>query len=254
MEIEQVPALTDNYVYLLHSPSDGLTAAIDPAEAAPVNAALKAKGWKLTHIYCTHHHPDHVGGNLELKAKWKCEIVGFAGDKPRIPGMDRGFKEGDTFPFGGDNVLVMEIPGHTTGHIALYFQKYQLLFCGDTLFSAGCGRLFEGTARQMWDSLTRMRELPAETKVYCAHEYTQSNLKFARSIDPENQALKKFAEGVALLRKQGKPTVPSTIEVERAINPFLRADQSDLQNSLGLSGLDPVQVFTQIRQRKDNFS
>jgi hydroxyacylglutathione hydrolase len=253
LQIHQIPVLSDNYVYLIRDPETEDTAVIDPAVADPVLIALDRLGWTLTHIFNTHHHHDHVGGNLELKRATGCTIVGNRADARRIPGLDVGVAEGDEVALGAQRARVLEVYGHTLGHIAYWFEGSSALFCGDTLFALGCGRLFEGTAAQMWSSLGKLRELPDGTRVYCAHEYTQSNAAFALSVDPENWALRERAERIRELRAHNKPTVPSTLAEERATNPFLRADTEDLKRAAGLPGGDPVAVFAEIRRQKDVF-
>ena len=200
-EIHMFPCLTDNYGFLIHDKSTGLTAAIDSPEVSAINAALIQKHWKLTHIFNTHHHYDHAGGNLELKERWKCKIVGAACDEKRIPGIDQKVVDGDRFEFGETEVKVFEVPGHTKGHIAYYFASEHMVFVGDTIFSMGCGRLFEGTADQMWCSLQKLMTLPADTKIYCAHEYTESNANFAITVDPDNSLLKTRVKEVRELQQ-----------------------------------------------------
>ncbi|MDZ7684663.1 MAG: hydroxyacylglutathione hydrolase [Gammaproteobacteria bacterium] len=241
LEVHQFPCLNDNYGYLLHDPDSDLTAAIDTPEVDPINRALEQKGWKLTHILNTHHHFDHAGGNEPLKAKWGCTIVGAARDAKRIPGIDVRLEEGDTYTFGNHDAQIFDVSGHTIGHIAYYFAEDGLLFCGDALFAMGCGRLFEGTPAQMWNSLQKLRDLPDDTVVYCAHEYTQANAKFALSVEPQNDALQARAREVEALRADDRPTVPSTIGVEKATNPFLRPMSEDLQSTIGLAGADLVE-------------
>lgn len=253
LKVHQLPVLSDNYVYLVRDPTTEACAAVDPAVAEPVLNTLDRLGWKLTHIFCTHHHMDHIGGNIEVKKATGCTIVGAGGDAGRIPGIDVEVRNGDIVELGQKKARVFEVPGHTSGHVAYWFEDSQALFSGDTLFSLGCGRLFEGTAKQMWESLSRLRALPGETQVYCGHEYTNSNADFALSIDPGNQALKKRADEVQALREAGKASVPSTLAEERAANPFLRADAPDLQRATGMAGRDAVEVFAEIRRRKDRF-
>ncbi len=253
LHIQQIPVLSDNYVYLVRDEESGACAAVDPAEAEPVLAALREKGLTLSHILNTHHHGDHVGGNERLKAETGCAIVGPRADASRIPGIDVEVGEGDEFRLGNAIARVFDVPGHTRGHIAYWFEDDKALFCGDTLFALGCGRLFEGTPRQMWESLTSLRNLPGDTRVYCAHEYTQTNARFALSVEPENEALKAVAERVEVRRAKNLPTVPSLMADEVAANPFLRADSPELQRAMGMENADAVDVFAEIRHRKDAF-
>ena len=252
LQIEQIPVLRDNYVYLARDARSGACAAVDPSVAEPVLAALDRRDWRLTHILNTHHHHDHVGGNLQLKRVTGCTIVGNRHDAHRIPGIDVFVADGEEVSLGEQTALVIDVSGHTIGHIAYWFREARALFCGDTMFSLGCGRLFEGTPGQMWSSLTKLRELPGDTRVYCGHEYTESNARFALAVDPDNSTLRRRAEEVRALRAEGRPTVPSTIAVERAANPFLRADDPGLQRAAGLAA-DPVAAFAEIRRRKDVF-
>jgi hydroxyacylglutathione hydrolase len=253
LEIHQIAVLNDNYVYLAHDTETGSTAVIDPAVGGPVLDALAAKGWKLTHILNTHHHNDHTGGNLELKQQTGSIIVGPKADAERIPGIDVEVSDGDTYQIGNATAKVFDVPGHTRGHNAYWFFESNALFSGDTLFSMGCGRLFEGTPAQMVNSLAKFMALPDQTWVFCAHEYTQSNGRFALSIEPENLALQNRMSEVDSLRIDGKPTVPSTIGIEKATNPFLRSSSAELQKTLGLEGGDLIDVFSETRKLKDNF-
>jgi len=253
LQIEQIPCLSDNYVYLVHEPTQGLTAVVDPAETAPVLEALKAHGWTLTHILNTHHHFDHVGGNLELQAATGCQIVGPAADRERIPGIALTVADGDTFTFGAVSATVFDVPGHTRGHIAYWFAADAALFCGDTLFALGCGRMFEGTAPQMWHSLSKLRALPGDTRIYCAHEYTQSNGRFALSVEPSNAALVARMREIDSRRAKHQPTVPSLLAEELATNPFLRPDSAEIQQTVGLVGAPLHEVFGATRALKDNF-
>ncbi|QJD28794.1 hydroxyacylglutathione hydrolase [Methylococcus geothermalis] len=253
LEILQIPVLEDNYVYLLHEPGSGATAAVDPAVAGPVLEALDARGWRLSHVLNTHHHGDHVGGNLELKAATGCVIVGAAGDRHRIPGIDVVLKDGEEFRIGSASARMLEVPGHTAGHIAFWFEDDAALFCGDTLFALGCGRLFEGSAEQMWRSLERLRALPPESRVFCAHEYTQANARFAATMEPGNAALRERMSRVEALRRDGLATVPSSLGDELATNPFLRPESPEIRQRLGLVQAPDVEVFAEIRRRKDVF-
>ena len=253
LDIHQIPVLNDNYVYLIRDQNSGHVGVVDPAVAEPVLKQADELGWTITHIFNTHHHGDHTGANLEIKSRTDCTIVGPGHDRDRIPGIDIEVNDADTFTFGESVAHVFFVPGHTRGHIAYWFKESDALFCGDTLFSVGCGRVFEGTMEQMWSSLSRLRGLPPQTRVYCAHEYTQSNIKFAVSVDPDNAALRARESEVNMKRKAGQPTVPSLLANEIAANPFLRADQADLQKAIGMPGASPVEVFAEVRQRKDNF-
>ena len=253
LEVLQFPCRSDNYGYLIHDPVNGQTAAIDTPAVEPVNQLLSEHGWNLTHILNTHWHDDHAGGNLALKNQWHCKIVGAKRDAERIPGIDLALEDGDELSFGDHRATVFDVSGHTIGHIAFYFAADDALFCGDALFALGCGRLFEGTPAQMWQSLQKLKALPDQTQVYCAHEYTQSNAAFALSVEPENAALQARSKQIDALRAAGKPTVPSTIAEEKATNPFLRPDSADLQSNVGLSGDDLVAVFAETRRRKDRF-
>jgi hydroxyacylglutathione hydrolase len=253
LTILQIPVLTDNYIYLIHDQVSGETAVIDPALAQPVFDVLDKKGWRLTYILNTHHHWDHVGGNLELKQKTGCKIIAAQSDWDRIPGIDIGVSEDDVISLGQHSARVISTPGHTSGHIVYHFAKDSALFCGDTLFVMGCGRLFEGTPEQMWNSLQKLKALPPLTRIYCTHEYTQANGLFALSVEPNNSQLQQKMIEVQQLRAENKPTVPSTIEQERATNPFFRADNTSVQKTLGLDYQLPAHVFTELRKRKDSF-
>lgn len=236
LEIHQIPVLNDNYVYLAHDSATGSTAVVDPAVVDPVMDAATEKGWTITHIINTHHHGDHTGGNMEIKAKTGCTIVGPRADRDRIPGIDVEVGDGDTFLLGEAVARVYDVPGHTRGHIAYWFEESDALFCGDTLFALGCGRVFEGTMEQMWSSLSKLKALPGGTRVFCAHEYTQANGQFALSVEPNNAALVNRMAEIDAKRAENLPTVPSTLAQEWKTNPFLRPDSEDLQKTIGLIG------------------
>jgi hydroxyacylglutathione hydrolase len=251
MHITLIPCLSDNYAYLIESGAE--VAVVDPSEPGPIERVLEAKGLKLHHILNTHHHFDHTGGNAPLKAKYGAKVTGPKSDMHRIEGIDRGVAEGDTVKIGDSVWRVLDIPAHTSGHIALYCAEHAAVFTGDTMFAMGCGRLFEGTPAQMWTSLSKLAALPPETRVYCGHEYTASNGRFALSVDGANAALKSRMDDVVRLRTEGKPTIPSTIADERATNPFLRSNTPELAAAAGKAVNDPVAVFAELRARKDNF-
>ncbi len=253
MDIHLVPAFNDNYIYLLRDTQSGHVGVVDPGDAAPVLAALEARGWRLTHIFNTHHHADHTGGNHTLKQRYGCPVIGARADAARIQDMETPLNEGESIAFGSAVGRVIAVPGHTSGHIAFHFAAAKAVFCGDTLFALGCGRLFEGTPAQMWDSLCALRALPDDTRVYCGHEYTLSNARFALTVDPDNHALAARADDIKALRDRGEPTIPSTIGLEKRTNPFLRADDPHVQAAVGMAGADPVAVFAEIRRRKDQF-
>jgi len=253
LEIVRIPCLSDNYVWLLRENVSGAVGVVDPADPAPVRAALAERGWRLTHILNTHHHADHVGGNLDLKAAFGCTIVGPRADRDRIPGIEIELGDGDDWALGAEYARVFDVPGHTRGHIAFWFASAKALFCGDTLFALGCGRMFEGTAPQMWSSLAKLRALPDDTQVYCAHEYTQSNARFARHIDPSNAALAARSAEIDAMRARGEATVPAALGLEKRTNPFLRADDRELARSHGFDGGDPAAVFAFLRKSKDGF-
>jgi hydroxyacylglutathione hydrolase len=239
MEIVRIPALSDNYIWLVHDEASGETTVVDPAEAAPVMAAAAARGWRITQIWNTHWHPDHTGGNAAIKAATDCLVTGPAAEAARIPTLDRHVREGDRVSLGGLEAEVIEVPAHTAGHIAYHLPSEATIFVGDTLFAMGCGRLFEGTAEQMHSNLRRLSGLPPQTSVYCAHEYTLSNARFAVTVEPDNEALAERLGEVEAARAAGEATVPTTIALERATNPFLRATS--------------VEEFAERRRGKDNY-
>lgn len=257
MKTYRLPALSDNYIFLLHDPQQNVAAVVDPAEARPVLQKLAELEAPLVAIFNTHHHSDHVGGNQTLLKHFPNAVV-YASetDRGRIPGQQVFLKEGDRVPFGDRTAEVLFVPGHTRGHIAYYFLPLTVaepgdLFCGDTLFAGGCGRLFEGTPAQMVDSLSKIRQLPDQTRVWCAHEYTLNNLKFALTVDAHNPSLqRRFAE-VQRMRQQLEATVPSDLGMEKQTNPFLRWDEPNLLNTTKTQ--DPIQSFAQLRGMKDRF-
>jgi len=253
LDIVQIPVLEDNYVYLAHDRPSGATAVIDPAVADPVLAEAQRRGWRISHILNTHNHGDHVGGNRAIQEATGCRIVGFGPDAERIPGITQRVQDGERVRLGEAEAEVLFVPGHTRGHIAYHFAADRALFCGDTLFALGCGRLFEGTPQQMWPSLSRLRALPDDTRVYCAHEYTASNLRFALTVESDNAALLERGREVTRLRTAQQPTVPSLLGEEKATNPFLRADRPSVAAAVGLPDGDPVAVFAEVRRRKDVF-
>ncbi|AGY59286.1 hydroxyacylglutathione hydrolase [Gloeobacter kilaueensis] len=252
MQVERIRALKDNYIFLLSDAATGTAAVVDPAEVAPVLRALERRGLRLVAIFNTHHHGDHVGGNHELlQAFPELQIYGSAQDRGRIPGQNVELADGDTVHFAGEPGRVLFVPGHTLGHIAYYFERSGDLFCGDTLFAGGCGRLFEGTAAQMQHSLARLASLPESTRVWCAHEYTLGNLRFAHSVEPGNAALAERLAAVEHLRRREEATIPSTIGLELSTNPFLRWQSPELQRCTGQHS--PVALFAKLRSLKDRY-
>ena len=253
LEIELVPCLKDNYAYLVFDRSEGVCGVVDASEAEPVKRALEARGLKLTHILSTHHHMDHVGGNLALKQAFGVQVIGAAKDAARIPGMDIGLKEGDTFSLGSHVARVLEIPAHTSQHIAFWFEADRAVFTGDTLFAMGCGRLFEGTAEMMWASLSKLMRLPDDVRIYCGHEYTEANGRFALTVEPDNADLRARMDEVRAKRAQSLPTIPTMMGLEKKTNPFLRAQSPEIRQTLGLEAATNVEVFAETRRRKDKF-
>jgi len=253
LDIRQIPVLNDNYIYLIHDIVSGKTACVDPAVAAPVIDVARGLGWTISHILVTHPHYDHTDGIAEIVEEYGSEVYGSRQDYGNIPKCDHGVLEGDLIELGGSTARVLEVPGHTKNHLAYSFEADEVLFVGDTLFSLGCGRLLGGSAAQMWTSLIKLRTLPGDTRIYCAHEYTNANADFALSIDPANADLQARADEVIRLREQGQPTVPSTLEQESRANPFLRCDMPAFKAMLGMADSEPVEVFTEIRRRKDHF-
>jgi hydroxyacylglutathione hydrolase len=245
--------LKDNYGVLVHDSATGATAAIDAPEAAPVEAALKATGWTLSDILVTHHHGDHTGGIAELKGRYRCRVVAPHAEAGKIPLVDETVREGGKVSVGKLSANVIETPGHTAGHITYWFGGDKLAFAGDTLFSIGCGRVIEGTPEMMWASLVKLRDLPGDTRVYCGHEYTLANIKFAQTIEPGNAALSARAAQAQKQVAAGQPTIPTTIDEEKAANVFLRADVPAVAAAVGLAGKPAAEVFAEIRARKNRF-
>lgn len=253
LEIELFPCRSDNFGVLLHDPASGRTASIDAPEEAPILAALERRGWTLTDIFTTHHHQDHVEANLALKKRFRVRISGPKNEAGEIPGIDDAYGDGDSFSFAGHRVEVIETPGHTAGHICYYLPEDKLLLSADTLFALGCGRLFERPAKDMWQSLSKLKALPDDTTVYFGHEYTLANARFAVTVDPDNAALAARARDIEALRAEGKVTAPTTIGLEKATNPFLRPNDAAIRTHLGMRDAEDWEVFAEIRGRKDRF-
>lgn len=253
LEIVTVPCLKDNYAFLAHDAATGATAVIDVPEAAPILNALARHGWKASHILITHHHDDHVAGLRALAAATGARVIGAAADAHRLPRLDEAVAEGDTVRLGMEAGTVIDVPGHTVGHVAYHFPGSAVVFTGDSLMALGCGRVFEGTMAQMWDSLSKLAALPPRTQVCSGHEYTQSNARFALTIEPDNAALRSRVEAVGQARAEGRPTVPSLLSEELATNPFLRAGTAAVKRAMGLEGAPDAEVFAAVRQAKDRF-
>ena len=253
LRVEPFICRADNYGVLLHDEESGETVAIDAPDAEAIRTHLAERGWKLTAIYVTHHHSDHVAGNLALKAETGCTVIGPAKEAATIPGIDRGVAEGDELFLGEHRFKVIETPGHTAGHVAYWCAEEKLAFVGDTLFSLGCGRLFEGSPAQMWHSLSKLAQLPRDTAVYCGHEYTEANARFAITVEPNNLDLEARMAEVLQLRAEGKMTLPTTIGQELATNPFLRADRRRLKAAVGMKDAAAEDVFAELRRQKDVF-
>ncbi|HEY1736350.1 MAG TPA: hydroxyacylglutathione hydrolase [Methylovirgula sp.] len=252
LDIYQFLILSDNFGVLVHAPETGATASIDAPDAAPILAALAEKNWKLTDIWVTHHHADHTQGIPGLKASFPdARITGPAKEAAKIGRLDVEVKEGDVVALGPHKAKVIEVPGHTLGHIAYWFEKEDVLFAGDTLFAMGCGRAFEAPPEVLYRSLMKLAALPDQTHVYCGHEYTLSNARFARKVDPDNEALRLREGEVAALRAEGRLTLPTRMDLERATNPFLRTDDPAIQANIGLKGADPAKVFAALRELKN---
>jgi len=253
MKIEIIPCLNDNYSYLIHDEISNTVAIVDPSEFIPCDTIISKNYQKLDFILNTHHHYDHVGGNEELKKKYNSKVLGFENDKNRIPQIDTVLKDNQEFKIGTLNFTTIFIPGHTRGHVAFYFKKERVVFTGDTLFSLGCGRVFEGTYKQMFQSLNKLKNLPGETKVYCGHEYTFKNLEFCLKFNPNNDFLKKKKNDIKLSLKNKKPTIPSTIADEIKANIFFRVNDPDIKKAINLENSPDIEIFTKLRDLKDNF-
>ncbi len=252
-DLVTIPCLTDNYAYLLRDHDSGKVALIDVPEAAPILAELKTRGWELSQIWLTHHHPDHVQGLAEVLETHQANVIGGKADEHRLPPLDRKVEEGDTITLGALEVQVLDVSGHTVGHLAFYVPAAKTAFTADSLMALGCGRLFEGTPAQMWESLQKLMALPADTTLCSGHEYTQSNANFALTVDPDNAALISRAKDIKAARDKGQPTVPSQLSTELETNPFLRPADPGIRATLGMHTASDSDVFAEIRKRKDSF-
>ena len=253
LSIEIIPCLNDNYSYLLYDKESNIVAIIDPSDFEPCDKIIKKKYNKLDYILNTHHHFDHVGGNEKLKEKYKSKVLGFELDKDRVPGIDIALKEKQNFKLGNSSFEVIFIPGHTKGHIAFYFEDEKIVFTGDTLFSLGCGRVFEGTYEQMFSSLNKLKNLPIDTKIYCGHEYTKKNLEFCLEYDSNNEFLRKKSNWINSKIESNSPTVPISIDEEKKTNIFLRCNEPSIKNALNLNNASEQEIFFKLRDLKDNF-
>tara|TARA_B100000427_G_scaffold218889_1_gene182914 strand:- start:305 stop:1066 length:762 start_codon:yes stop_codon:yes gene_type:complete len=253
MLITPISCLADNYAYVIYDNNSKTTGVVDPSESKPVISFLEKKKLKLNYILNTHHHFDHIGGNIELKKKYNAKVVGFENDKNRIPGIDITVKDNEMWNFGSTTIKIFHIPGHTLGHICFFFEKEKIIFTGDTLFSLGCGRIFEGDHKQMLNSLNKIKKLPKETKIYCGHEYTYKNAEFCLEHDVDNIDLKNKFEKIKKLRSQNLPTIPSSLDEELRSNIFLRCDQRELKIKLNMKNQEDLEVFRKVRDLKDSF-
>ena len=253
LKVNLVKCLSDNYSYIIFNPNSKKSIVVDPAESKPVAEELEKLNLELEYILITHHHSDHVGGNLELKKKYNCKIVGYENDADRIPGIDIRLNDKEIFNFENEEIELNTGPGHTRGHIFYFFKKNQLAFVGDIVFSLGCGRIFEGTAEEMHSSVTKIKSLPDLTKIYCGHEYTENNLKFCKHYDPENIDLIERGREILNLRKKNLPTIPTTVLLEKKTNIFFRCDNNIISSNLNMKGSDPSTIFKKLRELKDNF-
>ena len=253
MQVIPVPCLKDNYAYIIIDNISKKVGVVDPSESKPVISILKNMDLKLNYIFNTHHHFDHIGGNIELKNLFSAKVVGFDGDKHRIPGIDIFLKDSDKFNFGNSIIKVFHIPGHTLGHICFFFEKEKIVFTGDTLFSLGCGRIFEGNHKQMLTSLNKIKKLPKETKIYCGHEYTYKNAEFCLTHDKDNSNLKERFNEIKILRSKNLPTIPAVLKNELITNIFLRCNQNDIKTKLNMKNEEDSKVFKKVRELKDVF-
>jgi len=253
MQVIPIPCLVDNYAYIINDNISKAVAVVDPSEASPVIDFLKKQNLKLDYILNTHHHYDHIGGNIELKKLYNAKVIGFAGDKNRIPGIDIALEDNVKWTFGKSSVKILHIPGHTLGHICFFFENEQIAFTGDTLFSLGCGRIFEGDHKQMLTSLNKIKKLPRDTKIYCGHEYTLQNSRFCIKYDNENQNLIKKIQEIKEKLTKNKPTIPSTLEEELKSNIFLRSNNDKIKTNLNMSNSSSLVTFSKLRDLKDNF-
>ena len=253
MKITLIPCLTDNYAYIINDENSNTVGVVDPSEAKPVISFLEKKNLKLNYILNTHHHFDHIGGNIELKKKYNAKILGFVGDKHRIPGIDITLKDNEKWNFSNSTIKILHIPGHTLGHICFFFEKEKIAFTGDTLFSLGCGRIFEGDHKQMLISINKIKKLPKDTKIYCGHEYTYKNAEFCMKYDDQNSDLIKQFQRIKKLRSNNLPTIPVSLEDELKSNIFLRCDQNDLKIKLNMKNEEDYKVFRKVRDLKDIF-
>jgi len=252
-DLVTIPCLSDNYAFLLRDPDSGKVALIDVPEAAPIIAELTTRGWELSQIWLTHHHPDHVQGLANVLERFPARVIGAKADAHRLPPLDRKVDEGDSIDLGALEAEVLDVSGHTVGHIAFHVPKAKVAFTADSLMALGCGRLFEGTPAQMWESLQKLAALPADTTICSGHEYTAANAKFALTVDPENPALISRSKDIETAREAGRPTVPSPLSLELETNPFLRPADPAIRATLGMPDATDTEVFTEIRKRKDQF-
>ena len=253
MKITPIPCLKDNYAYIINNVSSKTVGVVDPSEAKPIISFLEKENIKLNYILNTHHHFDHIGGNIELKKKYNAKVVGFINDRHRIPGIDITVKNNEEWKFGNSVIKILHIPGHTLGHICFFLKNEKIAFTGDTLFSLGCGRIFEGSHEQMLSSLNKIKNFPKNTKIYCGHEYTYKNAEFCIKYDKDNVNLKKHFEKIKELRSVNAPTVPTSLEDELKSNIFLRCDQNDLKIKLNMQNQEDFKVFKKVRDLKDGF-